>query len=150
VGYGARLRVSVGRHLNQRLQGGSTALMWAVLAGHVDCVRLLLGAGADKEAKDKVCVTRSLRLLFLLKTIYSFSDLFCVLQISCFANLLLILYFYSMHVTFVACLNIGNLADAHCGCHGHLISIKAAGGIGVFKFALVKVYVYTRRMETRR
>ncbi len=37
----------------RRAQDGETALMWA--AGHADCARLLLDAGADTEAKDKVC-----------------------------------------------------------------------------------------------
>ncbi len=33
-------------------QDGLTALMWAVSRAHVDCARLLLDGGADKEAKD--------------------------------------------------------------------------------------------------
>ena len=36
------------------LQGGLTALMCAAEDGHTDCVRLLLRAGADKEAKSNV------------------------------------------------------------------------------------------------
>jgi hypothetical protein len=35
-----------------------TALMRAAEKGHVDCARLLIDAGADKEAKNKVCVGR--------------------------------------------------------------------------------------------
>ncbi len=35
-------------------QGGNTALIWAGYKGHADCARLLLDAGADKNAKDKV------------------------------------------------------------------------------------------------
>jgi ankyrin repeat protein len=38
----------------RRAQNGSTALMFAAEKGHVDCVRLLLDAGADKEAKNEV------------------------------------------------------------------------------------------------
>jgi hypothetical protein len=34
--------------------GGRTALMWAAEFGRTDCVRLLLDAGADKEATDVV------------------------------------------------------------------------------------------------
>ncbi len=36
-------------------QGGWTALTWAGSHGYADCVRLLLDAGADKEAKIEVC-----------------------------------------------------------------------------------------------
>jgi hypothetical protein len=39
---------------------GLTALMRATAEGHADCVRLLLDASADKEAKDNVR-RRSLR-----------------------------------------------------------------------------------------
>ncbi len=35
-------------------QNGSTALMMAVSDGRVDCAKLLLDAGADKNATDKV------------------------------------------------------------------------------------------------
>jgi hypothetical protein len=37
-------------------QDGRTALMRAANNGHADCVRLLLDAGANKNAKDRVCV----------------------------------------------------------------------------------------------
>ena len=37
-------------------QEGRTALLWAVFNHQTDCARLLLDAGADKEAKDWVCV----------------------------------------------------------------------------------------------
>ncbi len=37
-----------------RAQSGYTALIRATENGHVDCVRLLLDAGADKNAKDVV------------------------------------------------------------------------------------------------
>ena len=36
------------------LQDGRTALMCAVSKGHVDCARLLIESGADKEAIDNV------------------------------------------------------------------------------------------------
>jgi ankyrin repeat protein len=36
-------------------QDGETALMCAAAEGHTDCARLLIDAGADKEAKNKVC-----------------------------------------------------------------------------------------------
>ncbi len=41
-------------HTNARSQDEDTALMHAVRWGHADCVRLLLDAGADKEAQDNV------------------------------------------------------------------------------------------------
>ena len=42
-------------YVNQtHAQGENTALMCAIEKGRSDCVRLLLDAGADKEAKDKV------------------------------------------------------------------------------------------------
>lgn len=50
-------------------QGGRTALMFASQNGRVDCARLLLGAGSDKEAKDNVCVGR-------LPTLSPFQSLF--------------------------------------------------------------------------
>ena len=39
---------------NTHTQDGVTALMYAVSHGRADCVRLLLDAGADTNAKDKV------------------------------------------------------------------------------------------------
>ena len=39
-------------------QHGTTALIWAAHNGHADCVRLLIDAGADKDAKDQVRVGR--------------------------------------------------------------------------------------------
>ncbi len=41
-------------HWAAHAQYGRTALIWAAAKGHADCVRLLLDAGADKEAKCKV------------------------------------------------------------------------------------------------
>jgi ankyrin repeat protein len=35
-------------------QGGETALICAAYEGHIDCVRLLVEAGADKNAKSNV------------------------------------------------------------------------------------------------
>jgi ankyrin repeat protein len=37
-------------------QHGWTPLIWAAHGGHTECMRLLLGAGADKGAKDNVRV----------------------------------------------------------------------------------------------
>ena len=42
-----------------REQMGYTPLMCAAREGHTDCVRLLLDAGADKEAQDYVRASRS-------------------------------------------------------------------------------------------
>jgi hypothetical protein len=45
-------------------QQGWTALIWAARQGHVDCVRLLIDAGADKNAKaDRVSVALFIDLL---------------------------------------------------------------------------------------
>ena len=41
------------------LQNGSTALIWAAMSVRVDCARLLIEAGADKDAKANVRVRRS-------------------------------------------------------------------------------------------
>ena len=40
-----------------RAQYGYTALIWAARNDHADCTRLLLDAGADKNAKDEVRVS---------------------------------------------------------------------------------------------
>ena len=47
-----------------RAQNGYTALMYAADNGHTDCVRLLLNSGADKSAKNKVCIVGPPRLQF--------------------------------------------------------------------------------------
>jgi hypothetical protein len=39
-------------------QDGCTALIWASANGHADCARLLIDAGADKEAMTNVRVGR--------------------------------------------------------------------------------------------
>ena len=44
------------RHNGTHAQNGKTALIQAALTGKADCVRILLDAGADKEAKDTVRV----------------------------------------------------------------------------------------------
>ena len=36
-------------------QTGGTAIIYAAENGHIDCVRLLVEAGADKDAEDYVC-----------------------------------------------------------------------------------------------
>ena len=40
--------------LREHAQDEMTALLWAAMEGHADCVRLLLDAGADKDAKNNV------------------------------------------------------------------------------------------------
>ena len=35
-------------------QDGNTALIWAACNGHLEVVRVMLAAGVDKEAKEKV------------------------------------------------------------------------------------------------
>jgi ankyrin repeat protein len=44
------------RHIFEHVhaQMGFTALMMAAEDGHIDCVRLLLDAGADKNAEENV------------------------------------------------------------------------------------------------
>ena len=44
-----------------RAQIESTALIRAAEEGHADCVRLLLDAGADKNAKDNVRASAGVR-----------------------------------------------------------------------------------------
>ena len=36
------------------LQGGMTSLIWATLAGHVECIKVLLDWGAQTNHQDKV------------------------------------------------------------------------------------------------
>ncbi len=51
--------MSWGRHIictHTHSQDGCTALLRAAESGHADCVRLLLDAGADKNAKNRVRV----------------------------------------------------------------------------------------------
>ncbi len=44
------------RHIwHSLVQFGWTALILAAREGHADCARLLVDAGADKEAKNEVC-----------------------------------------------------------------------------------------------
>jgi hypothetical protein len=48
--------IAAAAHLaNTRAQRGHSALMIAAMFGRADCVRLLVDAGADKEAKNEVC-----------------------------------------------------------------------------------------------
>jgi ankyrin repeat protein len=56
VAYHHRRDVNVRRrHIwNTRTQDGETALIMAAGEGHADCARLLLDAGADTRAKDRV------------------------------------------------------------------------------------------------
>ncbi len=46
-------------HLTKHAQTGYTALIYAAIEGRAECVRLLLDAGADKEAADEVRASRS-------------------------------------------------------------------------------------------
>ncbi len=50
-------------------QNGWTALMWAAQNGHADCVRLLLDAGADKDAKTRVRVGRFRQIVIATQTV---------------------------------------------------------------------------------
>ncbi len=44
----------VRRHIGPRAQRGETPLIFAAERGHAECTRLLLDAGADKEATGYV------------------------------------------------------------------------------------------------
>jgi hypothetical protein len=52
-------------------QSGRTALIQAAQNGHTDCVRLLVQAGADKDAKDNVRVSLVSRMFFRFADDYS-------------------------------------------------------------------------------
>lgn len=41
-------------HLRVKMQVGDTALICAAEKGHIDCLRMLLESGADKEARGGV------------------------------------------------------------------------------------------------
>ena len=51
------LVVNCWRLLTHRTQRGWTALIIAVVYGRADCVRLLIDAGADKDARTKVSIS---------------------------------------------------------------------------------------------
>ena len=53
------------RKCHEDSQDGWTALIQASVNGHTDCARLLIEAGADKEAKDNVRAGRVLSLRFM-------------------------------------------------------------------------------------
>ena len=40
------------------LQDGNTALLWALKKGHLDVAKMLMDAGADKDAADKARALR--------------------------------------------------------------------------------------------
>jgi ankyrin repeat protein len=69
-----------------RAQIEETALIWAAQEGQVDCVRLLLDAGADVEAKNKVFLSYQsiIELAASLSYIYSSYILFHALIICVF------------------------------------------------------------------
>ena len=81
-------------------QRGWTALIYATQSGRVDCVRLLLGAGADKDAKDEVrvsCESLLLRVFFALSIIPIFFFSWGSLDLSLYSNfhfVSLTCYFY--------------------------------------------------------
>ncbi len=50
-GGGRARRIYIPHHISQ---DGYTALIWAAQCGHTDCVRLLVEAGADKQAMTTV------------------------------------------------------------------------------------------------
>jgi hypothetical protein len=66
-------------------QDGSTSLILSVMNGHVECMRLLLDAGADKNAINAVRVSRICRVrifachefLFALIVSMNVFDFFC-------------------------------------------------------------------------
>ena len=63
------------------LQGGLTALICAAEYGHTSCARLLIDAGADKDAKDEVrfqsllCQATFLRIICFSHLTLSYSNL---------------------------------------------------------------------------
>jgi ankyrin repeat protein len=70
------------------LQSGRTALIIAVMHGHADCVRLLIDAGADKDAKDMVR-RRSLICCCAFSFLFLFSPLCCLsvrIEMLCYHN----------------------------------------------------------------
>ena len=62
-------------------QGGYTALMYAAERGYIGCVRQLIDAGADKEAKASVRIGRC----FAEAPLYYFSSLIVILDYFSFA-----------------------------------------------------------------
>jgi hypothetical protein len=59
------------RHIwRSSVQTGNTALICAVWKGHIDFARLLLDAGADKNAKEDEVRGLSVHLFFLIILLY--------------------------------------------------------------------------------
>ena len=52
--YNLELCVCVCYDMAFSLQGGMTPLIWATLAGHVECIKVLLDWGAQTNNQDKV------------------------------------------------------------------------------------------------
>ncbi len=50
----AQLLIAGGAQLDAKDEFGRTALHWATIKGHTEVVRVLLQAGAQPNAKDKV------------------------------------------------------------------------------------------------
>ena len=48
----ATLLIEAGAKLDVKNKDGDTPLHWAVAHGHSDIVKVLLGAGADKDVKE--------------------------------------------------------------------------------------------------
>ena len=69
-------------------QNGLMGLIWAANKGHADCVRLLIDAGADKEAKSEVSA-RSLHIFHLCLLLYFLRFDLCPLSL-CSISFLLI------------------------------------------------------------
>ncbi len=59
--------LSLGGNVWRHLQNGTTALIYAAGKGHLECVRLLINHGANKEAADKVQYCLRSRMLCKIK-----------------------------------------------------------------------------------
>jgi ankyrin repeat protein len=135
------------------MQEQATPLMFAVMMGHTDCVRLLIDGGANKEATEKVCVCRC----FLLWLIFKFVYVCRRIQAGCGSFASVILLYLSMRPGHCICgthggggvhFQLGSTALRLAASSGRIDSLRLLINAGANKDAQanVRVLVCTREL----